>query len=136
MARHQLPRRARRLDGRGRRHGRRHEVGADGLVRDRREGRRDADLAGAAGEVAPRVRRGGRLAVLFRSATIGCRRYPMSRNDKVAVVETFLRCLASKDLAQLPIEPDLTVQSPLVARVGGAPAMKYLKRVADSVRTI
>ena len=29
----------------------------------------------------------------------------MSRNDKVAVVESFLSCLASKDLAQLPIEP-------------------------------
>lgn len=60
----------------------------------------------------------------------------MSRNEKVAVVETFLNCLASKDLAQLPIEPDLTVQSPLIAKVGGAPAMKYLKRVADAVRTI
>ena len=60
----------------------------------------------------------------------------MSRDDKVAVVEAFLSCLASKDLAQLPIEPDLTVQSPLISRVGGAPAMKYLKRVADAVRTI
>jgi hypothetical protein len=60
----------------------------------------------------------------------------MSRNDKVAVVETFLNCLASKDLAQLPIEPDLTVESPFISKVGGAPAMKYLKRVADSVRAI
>ena len=60
----------------------------------------------------------------------------MSRDDKVAVVETFLSCLASKDLAQLPIEPDLTVQSPLIPRVSGAPAMKYLKRVADAVRAI
>jgi hypothetical protein len=60
----------------------------------------------------------------------------MSRDDKVAVVESFLGCLASKDLAQLPIEPDLTVQSPFIRRVGGAPAMKYLKRVADSVRAI
>jgi hypothetical protein len=60
----------------------------------------------------------------------------MSRSDKVAVVETFLGCLASKDLAQLPIEPDLTVESPFITRVGGAPAMKYLKRVADSVRAI
>jgi hypothetical protein len=60
----------------------------------------------------------------------------MARSDKVAVVESFLGCLASKDLAQLPIEPDLTVQSPLIPKVGGAPAMKYLKRVADAVRTI
>jgi hypothetical protein len=60
----------------------------------------------------------------------------MSRDDKVAVVETFLSCLASKDLAQLPIEPDLTVQSPLIPKVGGASAMKYLKRVADAVRAI
>jgi len=60
----------------------------------------------------------------------------MSRDDKVAVVETFLSCLASKDLAQLPIEPDLTVESPLVPRVSGASAMKYLKRLADAVRAI
>ena len=46
----------------------------------------------------------------------------MSRNDKIAVVETFLNCLASKDIAQLPIEPDLTVQSPLIPKLGGAPA--------------
>ena len=60
----------------------------------------------------------------------------MSRSDKVAVVEHFLSCLATKDLAQLPIEPDLTVESPFIRRVGGAPAMRYLKRVADSVRAI
>jgi hypothetical protein len=60
----------------------------------------------------------------------------MSRNDKIAVVETFLNCLASKDIAQLPIEPDLTVQSPLIPKLGGAPAMKYLKRVADGLRAI
>ena len=60
----------------------------------------------------------------------------MSRTDKIAVVESFLNCLVSKDLAQLPVEPDLTVESPLIARVGGGAAMKYVKRVADSVSEI
>ncbi len=60
----------------------------------------------------------------------------MSRNDKIAVVESFLRCLVSKDLAQLPVEPDLTVESPLIPKVGGGAAMKYVKRVADSVTAI
>lgn len=60
----------------------------------------------------------------------------MSRTDKIAVVESFLNCLVSKDLAQLPVEPDLTVESPFIARVGGGAAMKYVKRVADSVTAI
>ena len=54
----------------------------------------------------------------------------------MAVVESFLNCLVSKDLAQLPVEPDLTVESPLISRVGGGAAMKYLKRVADAVTAI
>jgi hypothetical protein len=60
----------------------------------------------------------------------------MSRTDKIAVVESFLDCLVSKDLARLPVEPDLTVESPFIAKVGGGAAMKYVKRVADSVTAI
>jgi hypothetical protein len=60
----------------------------------------------------------------------------MSRTDKIAVVESFLNCLVSKDLARLPVEPDLTVESPLIAKVGGGAAMKYVKRVADTVTAI
>ena len=60
----------------------------------------------------------------------------MSRTDKIAVVESFLNCLVSKDLAQLPVDPDLTVQSPFIAKVGGSAPMKYVKRVADSLTAI
>ena len=60
----------------------------------------------------------------------------MSRNDKIAVVESFLNCLVSKDLAQLPVEPDLTVESPFIAKVAGGAAMKYVKRVADSLTAV
>ena len=40
----------------------------------------------------------------------------MSRNESVAVVETFLNCLASKELDRLPIDPDLTIESPMIPR--------------------
>jgi hypothetical protein len=60
----------------------------------------------------------------------------MSRDEKVAVVEAFLRCLASKDLARLPVDPDLTVTSPLIPTLRGRGAMKYLKLVSASVSAI
>ena len=60
----------------------------------------------------------------------------MSRDDKVAVVEAFLTCIASKDLARLPIDPDLTIQSPLIPKVSGRAAMEYLKAVAAGVKAI
>lgn len=60
----------------------------------------------------------------------------MSRDDKVAVVEAFLSCIASKDLTRLPVDPDLTVQSPLIPKLGGQAAMEYLKSVSAGARAI
>ena len=60
----------------------------------------------------------------------------MSRDEKVTVVETFLRCIASKDLARLPVDAALTLQSPLTPKVGGPAAMAYLKRLAAGVNAI
>lgn len=60
----------------------------------------------------------------------------MSRNDKVAVVEAFLTCLENKDLARLPVDPDLSVQSPLIPKVSGQAAMEYVKAVSAAVKAI
>lgn len=60
----------------------------------------------------------------------------MSRDDKVAVVEAFLTCIASKDLARLPVDSDLTVQSPLIPKVSGQAAMEYVKAVSAAVKAI
>ncbi|MBI3768518.1 MAG: hypothetical protein HY271_08480 [Deltaproteobacteria bacterium] len=60
----------------------------------------------------------------------------MSRGETVAVVESFLNCLASKELHRMPIEPDLTVESPLIPKLSGQAAMEYLKAVAAGVNGI
>ena len=51
----------------------------------------------------------------------------MSRDEKVAVVESFFDCIASGDLDRLPIAPELTVESPLTPKLSGEAAMEYVK---------
>jgi hypothetical protein len=60
----------------------------------------------------------------------------MSREENVAVVESFLNCLASKELDRLPIAPELTVESPMIPKVSGRAAMEYMKAVAAGVKGI
>ncbi len=60
----------------------------------------------------------------------------MSRDETVAVVESFLDCIASGKLDRLPIAPDLTVESPLTPKLGGAAAMEYVKAVAAGTKGI
>ena len=59
-----------------------------------------------------------------------------SRDGTVAVVEAFLNCIASKDLARLPVDPALTVQSPLIPKLRGQAAMEYLQGVSAGVTAI
>jgi hypothetical protein len=60
----------------------------------------------------------------------------MSRDEKVAVVELFFDRIVAKELDRLPIDPDLTLESPMIARVGGPMAMEYLKRLSAAVKAI
>jgi hypothetical protein len=60
----------------------------------------------------------------------------MSRDENAAVVDRFFAGIVAKDLTRLPIDPDLTVESPLVPKVRGEAAMEYLRRVAASVTAI
>jgi hypothetical protein len=60
----------------------------------------------------------------------------MSREENVAAVESFLNCLASKELHRMPIDPDLTVESPLIPKLSGEAAMEYVKAVAAGVNGI
>jgi len=52
------------------------------------------------------------------------------REQVVAVVESFLSCIASNDLERLPATPDLVVQSPLTQKLSGEPALAYVEAVA------
>jgi hypothetical protein len=61
----------------------------------------------------------------------------MSRDEKVAVVESFLDGIARKELDALPIDPEITFESPLIPeRRGRGPALEYLSGVAAALRGI
>ena len=60
----------------------------------------------------------------------------MSRDEKVALVESFLNCMARSELDRLPIAPEFTVESPLVPKLSGQAAMDYVKVVAASTKGI
>ncbi len=60
----------------------------------------------------------------------------MSREEKVALVESFLNCMASGEVERLPIAPDLTVESPLTSKLSGEAAMEYVKAVAEGTKSI
>ena len=60
----------------------------------------------------------------------------MSRDEKVALVELFLSCMARGEVDQLPIDPEFTVESPLVPKLSGQAAMDYVKATAAGTRGI
>jgi hypothetical protein len=44
---------------------------------------------------------------------------PMSRSENIAVVESYLNGLASKDLSSVPFAPDITFEGPLMPKLAG-----------------
>jgi hypothetical protein len=61
----------------------------------------------------------------------------MSRDEKVAVIESFLHGIGRNELEQLPIDPEITFESPLIPeRRGRAAALEYLRGVAAALRGI
>ncbi len=60
----------------------------------------------------------------------------MSRDEKVAVVESFLNCIAKSELDRLPIAPEFTLESPLTPKLSGDAAMDYVKAVAAGTKSI
>jgi hypothetical protein len=59
-----------------------------------------------------------------------------SRQQSVSIVESFFRCIVDKDIAGLPVDPALAVQSPLTPRVSGRAAMDYVRAVAANTHAI
>ena len=43
----------------------------------------------------------------------------MSRSENIAVVESYLNGLASKDLSSVPFSPDITFEGPLMPKLAG-----------------
>ncbi|HTW67237.1 MAG TPA: nuclear transport factor 2 family protein [Bryobacteraceae bacterium] len=48
----------------------------------------------------------------------------MSREQKVAAVETYLDCFATKDLSKVPFAEDATFEGPLVPKLTGRQTIK------------
>jgi hypothetical protein len=59
-----------------------------------------------------------------------------TRDEQVAVVESFLDCIVRKDFDRLPIAPGYTAQSPLTPKLTGRAALDYLRIVAQAVKAI
>ena len=59
-----------------------------------------------------------------------------TRDEQVAVVESFLDCIVRKDFDQLPIAPEYTAESPLTPKLTGRAALDYLRIVARAVKAI
>ncbi len=60
----------------------------------------------------------------------------MSRNEKVRLVESFLKCMAESDMHHLPLSPEFTVETPLTPKLSGQAAMDYVKATAAGTRSI
>src|SRR6202167_2631410 len=48
-----------------------------------------------------------------------CSGEPMSRSENIAVVESYLNGLASKDLSSVPFAPDIPFEGPLMPKLAG-----------------
>ncbi len=61
----------------------------------------------------------------------------MSREEKVAVVEAYLDCFATKDLSKISFAEDVTFQGPRMPKLTGrATVLGFLKLILPTVRGI
>ena len=61
----------------------------------------------------------------------------MSREQKVAAVEAYLNCFATKDLSEVPLAEDAMFEGPLVPKLAGRQRIKgFLASILPMVRSI
>ncbi len=61
----------------------------------------------------------------------------MSREQKVAVVEAYLDCFATKDLSKVPLAEDVTFEGPLVPKLTGRQTIKgFLSSILPMIQGI
>src|SRR3954452_6990689 len=61
----------------------------------------------------------------------------MSREQKVAVVESYLDCFATKDLSKVPFAEDVTFEGPRMPKLTGRPTiLGFLTSVLPMVKSI
>ena len=61
----------------------------------------------------------------------------MSREEKVAVVDAYLDCFATKDLSNLSVAEDITFEGPRMPKLAGrATVLGFLAHILPMVRSI
>jgi hypothetical protein len=61
----------------------------------------------------------------------------MSREQKVAAVEAYLDCFATKDLSKVPLAEEVTFEGPLVPKLAGRQAIKgFLSSILPMIKGI
>ena len=60
----------------------------------------------------------------------------MSREEKVALVETYLDCFATKDLSKVSFAEDVTFEGPRMKLAGRATVLGFLAHILPMVRGI
>jgi SnoaL-like domain len=61
----------------------------------------------------------------------------MSREQKVAAVEAYLNCFATKDLSNVPLAEDATFEGPLVPKLDGRQTIKgFLASILPMIKGI
>lgn len=61
----------------------------------------------------------------------------MSRSESIAVVETYLNGLASKDLSSVPFAPDITFEGPLMPKLNGRETvLRFLTQILPFIKSI
>ena len=61
----------------------------------------------------------------------------MSREQKIAAVEAYLDCFATKDLSKIPLAEDVTFEGPLVPKLTGRQTIKrFLASILPMIKGI
>jgi hypothetical protein len=61
----------------------------------------------------------------------------MSREEKVAAVEAYLDCFATKDLSRVPLAEDVTVEGPNMPKLSGRPTvLGFLGHILPMVKGV
>ena len=60
----------------------------------------------------------------------------MTRKEKLAVVEVYLKGLGARDFSTVPFAPDVTYESPLTPRLSGKEAIDFLKGLFPIIKGV
>ncbi len=60
----------------------------------------------------------------------------MSREEKIAAVEAYLKGLGARDFSRVPFAPDVAYESPLTPKLSGEKAINFLKGLFPIIKGV